>query len=1002
MNKLFKRLFLICTLLLPVAVLAADSNGTSISSALNFRPPASDRSVIFLSNIFGVVDGILAGTGSQIIGTMFGVFNAAVLSLGGIILVYTLLVSTMNTAQEGEFLGRQWSSVWIPLRSVFGIGLLLPKASGYCMMQIFVMWVVVQGVGAADKVWGTALDYLGRGGVIIQPNMDPQQSARSANNTIFQTAAGMLSSQVCMLGIEHQINVMRKNAEAGANNLCRERGPSSPNGNPELCNKAVPNFINTVNISGSNAGSSGSHTISLPNFPASEYPLYSVLNGVCGQLKWKDVDVSALKDDSTEDSGGFQLNQQQLDLTQQSRSLALQQMWDNLSSIAQTIVDNNQKLSSSDTTCESLNANAFCKKNPNMLPFGSPMTANMKHCSRNADDGPTACTNWATGDGATALFTGTELQMAVTSYNAIMVPALNLMSQEASSAKKLDKSDFGQQRQFITQAKSQGWIMAGAYFFKLAILNNSSQGSPTDSASKAGLELTLVKDTITSKLKGNVFANINIDPVTQLLNNDPPAPGGSKQSKIVPDITKLLQGGGSVIYDDADATTVYGYIVNSVFMRLPGQNFVDAPEFVMEFNFDPSMEDKKLPKSSFHGGFLNIPGAVTSFLYNYLLRYVINLFISIATPLLSQLFYAVVAPPLMLMSTVFATAVQHIQNPTVNPIMALAAMGGSFINGTVDFFVNLVAIYVPASAIPYLGPAFSNMLLLLLPLIMPWIMVMLTVGATCAYYIPFVPFLLFTFGSIAWLVGVIEAMVAAPIVALGVTHPEGHQAFGKGDQAIMLLLNVFLRPSMMIFGYIFGIMMTYVGVWILNSGFSMVISDIQGLNIDDSTKDSKGDIYRGAGAAVAAATGNIAAAGAAVAGSLSGTNKIYTQWTGTFFYFFSILIYSSAYMTIAQKSFQLIFMLPDRILRWLSGGVQESLGGEIAKSMSDEVQQAAKQGAEATAKGVSGAATAGMKMAGIDLKESEVSSSDEGEGPDESGAEGSDTSTSSDGGTAAG
>ncbi len=50
------------------------------------------------------------------------------------------------------------------IRSTLGLALLIPKASGYCLMQIFVMWVVVQGVGAADKIWEAALGYLNRGG----------------------------------------------------------------------------------------------------------------------------------------------------------------------------------------------------------------------------------------------------------------------------------------------------------------------------------------------------------------------------------------------------------------------------------------------------------------------------------------------------------------------------------------------------------------------------------------------------------------------------------------------------------------------------------------------------------------------------------------------------------------------------------------------------------------------------------------------------------------------
>jgi defect-in-organelle-trafficking protein DotA len=39
-------------------------------SGLSLTPPNSDLSLIYLSNMFGVVDGVLFGTGSQLLGTL--------------------------------------------------------------------------------------------------------------------------------------------------------------------------------------------------------------------------------------------------------------------------------------------------------------------------------------------------------------------------------------------------------------------------------------------------------------------------------------------------------------------------------------------------------------------------------------------------------------------------------------------------------------------------------------------------------------------------------------------------------------------------------------------------------------------------------------------------------------------------------------------------------------------------------------------------------------------
>src|SRR3990167_2319770 len=170
-----KKIWLTLSMLLTPILALADSS-------MSFTPPSTDYSVIFLENIFGIVDGVLHGSGSQIMGNMFGVFNSSVLALGGIVVVYTLLVGTMNTAHEGQMLGQKWSSIWIPIRATIGLAFLIPKSSGYCLMQIFIMWVVVQGIGAADSIWNSALDYLNRGGAIMQVQTNMSNSTTYEKN----------------------------------------------------------------------------------------------------------------------------------------------------------------------------------------------------------------------------------------------------------------------------------------------------------------------------------------------------------------------------------------------------------------------------------------------------------------------------------------------------------------------------------------------------------------------------------------------------------------------------------------------------------------------------------------------------------------------------------------------------------------------------------------------------------------------------------------------------
>jgi defect-in-organelle-trafficking protein DotA len=182
-------------------------------------------------------------------------------------------------------------------------------------------------------------------------------------------------------------------------------------------------------------------------------------------------------------------------------------------------------------------------------------------------------------------------------------------------------------------------------------------------------------------------------------------------------------------------------------------------------------------------------------IYNLLLQYV--------GVLIGQVVNFFLAIPLQAMSGIFQQGLSTLSDPNANPVVALAKMGADYINYASSLWISLLTMAITAVLIPFFGIFIFAFMSLGLPVVFAWIGVMVGIGFVTTYYVPLLPYIIFTFGSIAWLISVIEAMVAGPIVALGVTHPEGHDAFGKGEQAIMLLMNVFLRPAMMIIGYCF-------------------------------------------------------------------------------------------------------------------------------------------------------------------------------------------------------
>lgn len=140
------------TLLLLTPILAF---AQSVPSNI-FNPVSGDKSMQILDSLFGKI-GVFGGTsGSDAFFSIITVLNAAALTIGGILVAYTIIVGTANTAHDGEMLGKKFSSVWVPVRTALGSALVLPIVNGsYCLMQLIVAWLVVQGIGLADQAWTT-------------------------------------------------------------------------------------------------------------------------------------------------------------------------------------------------------------------------------------------------------------------------------------------------------------------------------------------------------------------------------------------------------------------------------------------------------------------------------------------------------------------------------------------------------------------------------------------------------------------------------------------------------------------------------------------------------------------------------------------------------------------------------------------------------------------------------------------------------------------------------
>jgi hypothetical protein len=196
-----------------------------------------------------------------------------------------------------------------------------------------------------------------------------------------------------------------------------------------------------------------------------------------------------------------------------------------------------------------------------------------------------------------------------------------------------------------------------------------------------------------------------------------------------------------------------------------------------------------------------------------------------------------------------------------------------------------------------LGKGMVGIIIILYPIFLFFVGTLISVGALLGIYVPLIPFVLFTMGGVGWMINVVEAMVAGPLVALGILSPSGHhELLGKAEPALGMLFALFLRPSLMIFGMITAMLTSVVAVMLVNAGFHNVLTTMYD--------------FGGQGASAATARVN--------------SNPIVLLMM--------LVAYVSLIISVLNKCFSAIHIIPERVMGWigLQGaqyGEAEALGG---------------------------------------------------------------------------
>jgi len=159
-------------------------------------------------------------------------------------------------------------------------------------------------------------------------------------------------------------------------------------------------------------------------------------------------------------------------------------------------------------------------------------------------------------------------------------------------------------------------------------------------------------------------------------------------------------------------------------------------------------------------------------------------------------------------------------------------------------------------------------------------------GFFIGFLVPLFPFFRFFFGALTWIVTVFEAMVGMPLFALAHLTPYGNGLLGNGGakKGYFQMLQILLRPTLMILGLAAGFVLFNIAITTLNTMFKIA----------------------------AIGTGNLS----------GGTPAI-----GRLAY---SVIYCGLVYVCANKCFQTIGLFPQTAMSWIGGQAHEERMGDAA------------------------------------------------------------------------
>ena len=121
----------------------------------------------------------------------------------------------------------------------------------------------------------------------------------------------------------------------------------------------------------------------------------------------------------------------------------------------------------------------------------------------------------------------------------------------------------------------------------------------------------------------------------------------------------------------------------------------------------------------------------------------------------------------------------------------------------------------------------TGVLKIVVPVILLISVPLIVLGAGLAYITPALPFLYITFGTLWWVLFLVEGLVAVPLWGIAHANPEG-EGFLSQEARIGYLnvLHIFLKPSIMVFGFFASFMILEALMVLVTNGFGAMVAGL--------------------------------------------------------------------------------------------------------------------------------------------------------------------------------